>query len=114
MKVLVCGGRGLTDEALVHRILDEQHRVIAFTHLIHGNATGADQLADKWAHSHGVQRVSCPADWSHHGRGGGPIRNQRMIELRPDLVIAFPGGAGTANMVAQARDANIQVLEVTV
>jgi UDP-N-acetylmuramoylalanine-D-glutamate ligase len=32
-----------------------------------------------------------------------------LKEGRPDLVVAFPGGKGTANMVAQARAAGIRV-----
>lgn len=30
----------------------------------------------------------------------------------PDLVLAFPGGAGTANMVSQARKAGVAVKEI--
>jgi hypothetical protein len=37
------------------------------------------------------------------GRAAGPRRNQRMLEdFRPDLVVAFPGGRGTAYMVRRA------------
>jgi ABC-type Fe3+-hydroxamate transport system substrate-binding protein len=32
-----------------------------------------------------------------------------MLRLRPDLVVAFPGGRGTADMVAAATDAGIPV-----
>ncbi len=54
------------------------------------------------------------ADWHEHGRAAGPIRNARMIaEGRPDLVIAFPGGRGTADMVSRARKAGIEVREVS-
>jgi hypothetical protein len=30
----------------------------------------------------------------------------------PDLVVAFPGGRGTANMIHQARERGFEVLEV--
>jgi hypothetical protein len=30
----------------------------------------------------------------------------------PDLVVAFPGGRGTANMVRQARERGFEILEV--
>ena len=37
----------------------------------------------------------------------------RMLEEgRPDLVIAFPGGRGTADLVARARRAGVEVMEV--
>jgi hypothetical protein len=36
-----------------------------------------------------------------------------LEEGKPDLVVAFPGGTGTANMVKQARAAGVEVLEVS-
>lgn len=54
-----------------------------------------------------------PADWAAYDRAAGPIRNARMIaEGKPDIVLAFPGGRGTANMVAQARKAGVRVIEI--
>jgi predicted Rossmann-fold nucleotide-binding protein len=35
-----------------------------------------------------------------------------MMEWKPDLVVAFPGGSGTADMVSRARGAGIEVIEV--
>jgi hypothetical protein len=35
-----------------------------------------------------------------------------MLMQRPDVVIAFPGGAGTADMVRKARVAGVRVMEV--
>lgn len=58
---------------------------------------------------------SYPADWKRDGRGAGPIRNQRMIdEGKPHIVIAFPGGKGTADMVMRAEMAGIPVVKVEV
>jgi hypothetical protein len=57
--------------------------------------------------------INEPADWKAHGRAAGPIRNQRMIdEHRPELVVAAPGGRGTADMVRRARAAGIEVFEI--
>ena len=43
----------------------------------------------------------------------GHIRNQQMIdEGKPDLVVAFPGGAGTADMIRRAKKHNLKVIEV--
>ena len=39
-----------------------------------------------------------------HGNAAGPIRNQRMLDHgKPDIVVAFPGGSGTADMVKLSR-----------
>ena len=44
------------------------------------------------------------------GLGWFPL-NQQMLDIgKPDLVLAFPGGSGTADMVAKARAAGVGVL----
>ncbi len=34
-----------------------------------------------------------------------------MIEWRPDLLVVFAGGKGTADMVRRARAAGVEVIE---
>jgi len=113
MKVLVCGGRDFRDSGLVRRVLDLVHRDGTIGLVIHGDASGADRLSGGWADLRGVPVEKHPADWRKHGRAAGPIRNAEMLGSRPDLVVAFPGGRGTADMVRRARTAGIDVLEVS-
>ena len=110
MRVLVCGGRDFSDRMMLNEHLDTMHAAQPFTVIIHGDARGADTLAKEWALSRGVKHLAFPADWTQHGKAAGPIRNTRMlVEGQPDKVVAFPGGAGTANMVDQARRAGVRV-----
>lgn len=112
MRVLVCGGRDFFDRRALYAALDAAHAATPFIKLILGGAQGADQLAYDWAGYRQVKREMYPADWDALGRLAGPIRNQRMIdEGKPDLVIAFPGGRGTADMMRKARAAGIEVVE---
>jgi hypothetical protein len=94
--------------------LGEIHRTQGITLLIAGGARGADTLAEEWAK---IQEVECSvyhADWAKHGRAAGPIRNQQMLdEGQPTLVVAFPGGRGTADMVRRSRNAGLEVIEVS-
>lgn len=111
MRTLVCGGRryGRTQELFDY--LDEINFDRPITVVIHGGAAGADFLADEWARSRGIAREVYYADWQAHGRSAGPIRNGRMLsEGRPDIVVAFPGGPGTADMVKRAVRAGVRVL----
>lgn len=113
MRVLVCGGRAFSDKRLVAKTLSPLHRQRAFSVLIHGGASGADEIAHLWAEFAGVPIERYPADWKQFGPAAGPIRNRQMlVDGKPDLVVAFPGGRGTANMVAQAREAGVEVIEV--
>jgi YspA, cpYpsA-related SLOG family len=107
MRVLVCGGRNYNDRAAVFRMLDALAPSVVITG---GCPTGADMHADRWTYERGVQIEHHPADWERYGRAAGPIRNQAMLnEARPDLVLAFPGGKGTADMVKRAEVAGVAV-----
>lgn len=112
-RALVCGGRNFHDRDLLAQVLGQAAEQIGIACVIHGCARGADTLAGEWAEARGIPVERFPADWARHGRGAGPRRNQRMLdEARPDLVIAFPGGAGTADMCRRAREAGVPVLQV--
>jgi hypothetical protein len=114
MKVLVCGGRGYGDSGRVFRELDKLHAAYHFSQLIEGGCKGgADRHAKSWAISRRVIGREFRANWKKYGLAAGPIRNQRMLDVgEPDLVVAFPGGNGTADMVQRAKDAGVKVLEI--
>jgi hypothetical protein len=85
--------------------------------LLHGGARGADRSIGRAAQQLGWRVQSLPAEWRRYGRSAGPIRNRRLLEQAlveaqahtspafsaSVLVIAFPGGPGTASLVQQAR-----------
>ena len=85
--------------------------------LLHGGARGADAAIGRAAQQLGWSALVMPAQWQLHGRAAGPIRNRALLEqalaravahsssgcLTSVLVVAFPGGAGTASLVREAR-----------
>lgn len=114
-RIIVCGGRNYDRAEVVNHILDEYvgPLIDPASHewpcIVHGAASGADSLADDWAIGRDVLVEPHPADWAVHGRAAGPIRNQEMLEAGADLVIAFPGGRGTGDMIRRARRAGVRV-----
>jgi len=108
MKVLVCGSRYWTDYAMIH---DRLSTLPLGTTIIQGMAPGADSCARLAAIRLGFKYEDYPAKWSKYGKGAGPIRNQQMIEQKPDLVIAFhedfEKSKGTNDMLERAVDAII-------
>lgn len=109
MRLLVCGGRDYGDRLAIMEAL----KALAPECVITGGARGADAIADKAAESLGIARMVFPANWNGDGKAAGPIRNARMLkEGRPDLVLAYPGGRGTADMIAKARRADVPVREI--
>lgn len=109
-KVLVCGGREYSDAAFLFAILDLLHEQLTFVELIHGAAPGADSLSGDWARQRGVKETPVPANWKKQGKAAGAIRNALMLTFGPDLVISFPGGKGTADMVKRAKRAGVPVI----
>lgn len=126
MRVLVCGGRDYTDyetfrnkleeiaQELFPRTPEDDYGNYLYTvHIISGGARGADTLAIDWAVVNWCPFTEYKADWDKYKKAAGFIRNQQMLdEGKPDLVVAFPGGAGTADMVRRAKKAGIPVKEI--
>lgn len=107
--MLVCGGRNFNDSILLLSALSKAHAHRPIGLLIHGGAKGADIMAGAWAKGRGIHVARVDALWDAHGKAAGPARNRAMLLLKPDVVIAFPGGSGTAHMVGIAREAGITV-----
>lgn len=138
MRVLVCGGRTFGDvpkgftpltpsysrvwrKASEEREILDRHLSALDPHptlIIHGAASGADYHAARWAKRNAVTDQPFKADWYPNGFGkldksAGPRRNQKMLDNgKPDLVLAFPGGSGTADMVRRAKEAGIKIIQI--
>lgn len=120
-RILVCGGRNYDNRTHFFRFMDRVLEAVGGTGesprrnvvIIHGAARGADSLANDYATERGLRVVSYPADWKTHGRAAGPIRNKKMLTSeQPDVIIAFEGGDGTADMIRIGKKAGVPVYEV--
>lgn len=142
MRVLVCGGRNFCslvgkpsqewrdkyerDWLVLNTVMDKfcrEHDLLyhdeyqmvdsSKLHIISGAAKGADTAIIDWCVVNWLPCTEYLADWKRYGKRAGPIRNQQMLdEGKPDLVIAFPGGTGTADMIRRSKAAGLQVIEV--
>lgn len=120
MRVIVSGSRDWTDSARIWAALDNVLNESDPSPLVvvHGNAPGADSIANQWAtyhHNNGynVEPEAHPAQWTKHGRRAGPLRNQEMVDAGADLVLAFikDNSPGASHLVREARTAGIPVEE---
>lgn len=126
-KALICGGRAYFDYPVVKHSLDTLLGAIAKDQLliVTGGAAGADQLGMKWAAQNRIKFITYYPDWDdlttppvflkkrqsgvRYNSLAGFARNQKMLDVeRPDVVIAFPGGPGTADMLARTKRAEIR------
>lgn len=114
--VWVTGGVEYDDFAQVKENLSHFPRG---TRVLHGQAPGADSLADRAAAELGMMRVRVP----YHGpagKRGGPMRNRLIAQLLKGLelqgfyviVLAFGGDRGTNNSIEIAKNFGFDIKEI--
>lgn len=113
---LICGGRKFSDQIMFDDVMVRLLDMYGCpSKVVHGDASGADSMAQEWANRLAIEVVAVPAEWSLHGSAAGPIRNEDMLmKHKPKRVVAFPGGRGTADMIkrVQNRKGAIELIEI--
>lgn len=127
LRVIVCGSRSYTNRSYVCGWLERLFCPIYMEdtegkmgtwlprpdlRMILGGAKGVDSFALDWCLANWVQYKIEEADWTQYGDAAGPIRNRKMIEMKPHLVVAFSGGKGTRNMCQLAKDYDVALLRI--
>jgi len=112
MIVIVCGGRFYADKTHVYATLDALHAERCIGLVREGGANGADLLGRSWAMDRGIDVITYWANWRGRKGSGGPVRNGAMLRAGADIVVAFPGDVGTADMVRQATKIGVAVMQV--
>ena len=104
LAVLVCGGRKYANFKKAFEVLDGIHNLREINLIITGSATGADDLAERWAKANEVPYQGWPARWIKYGNSSGPRRNVLLVNALVNtpgfkICVAFPGGRGTEDCV---------------
>jgi hypothetical protein len=113
----ITGGRDFDDWLELTVIMDHIDQRLPIHLFIEGGATGADRLGYQWAAMRRRITRSLPARWRRLGLAAGPERNSKMKRLLedanpPGVLIAFPGGNGTADMTAKCNMAGLPVIDI--
>ena len=112
MRVLITGSRQRIDyhfikEKMIEHIQDEKEVVI-----IHGGAKGVDSIANKIAIELGYKTEVYLPKYNSFGVRAPLIRNEQMINSKPDIVLAFPNsseeGGGTWHTIRLAQKKRIR------
>jgi len=111
-RVAVAGGRAYQVTAQDEHALDAVRTLLAaaggWAVMLHGGATGADTGAATWARARGIPCVSFHVEdalW----RSVGPAALLRNA----DMLVAFPGGDGTASTVKEATRRRLFIVHLT-
>ena len=109
MRILIAGGRDFSDKDFLYKYMDKFKEDCIC--VISGCASGADKMGEKWAKDMGIPIERFPAQWARYGRKAGPLRNIEMLEKgKPDLVVVFKGGTGSAHMASISKKAGVKTL----
>lgn len=122
--VAVTGGREYAptpEEVYCFTVFTEEAAVIR-----HGDCRGLDRIiawhAKRWQKDRDPDTIQAwPADWAEYGPAAGPIRNREMLTgFRAGVVVAppasvllaFPGGRGTASAIDVATSHGVKVVHI--
>ena len=110
MRVAVSGWRHATKEGSVLTVTQAMYQVRLEADgpvtLLHGGADGIDSIAVWVANIMGwTIHPAFKAEWNKYGKAAGPIRNHKMLDTMPDLLLAFPGpgSRGTIDAIEYAE-----------
>lgn len=117
MIVLVTGGRNYGERIEERERLHDALAQLRPTCVVHGYARGADRIARQWTSNRDILAMGFRAEWELDGKSAGPARNARMVAWVKErlrlgesvIVLACPGGKGTADCVRQALRAGLSV-----
>ena len=108
MKVIIAGGRTITDYRLVLSALRESE--FQPTEIVSGMASGVDTLAVQYARENNLPLKEFHADWNQYKKAAGPIRNREMAQYGEALIAIWDGESrGTKNMIEEATKRGLKV-----
>lgn len=115
-KILVTGDRNWVNADLIMGELQYQIRILGIEAIVEGEARGADRMARDAANQLGLRVFPYPAQWDLYGRAAGPIRNQKMLDDNPDIIMVMAfhddldNSKGTQDMVRRALAKGLHVI----
>jgi hypothetical protein len=109
-KVAFTGGLDFNDHRAIWDRLDKVFAKHPDMVLLHGGSPkGAERIAACWADNRKVPQIAFKPDWTRHAKAAPFRRNDRMLEVLPIGVIAFPGSGISANLADKAKKLGIPV-----
>ncbi|MCP1201070.1 DUF2493 domain-containing protein [Notoacmeibacter sp. MSK16QG-6] len=112
-KIAFSGGLDYQDVDAIWNALDKAHAKYPDMVLLYGGSPkGAELIAGKWAANRGVTAIAFKPDWKRHNKAAPFKRNDEMLKLMPQGLIATPGTGITDNLVDKARHLGIAVMRI--
>ena len=105
MKFAIVGSRTFNNYMLLEESILQKYNLSLINEIISGGATGADTLAETFAHKFNINLIVFKPQWDIYGKKAGCIRNKDIV-TNADVVIAFWDGysKGTKNSIDIAQN----------
>ncbi len=104
MKVLICEDRNWDNYSIIKNYVEKLPKDVI---IIEGGCRGADRLSKMVAIQLSLKFIEVKAEWNKYGKSAGPIRNRKMLDMKPDIVIAFHNNIdkskGTKDCINEAK-----------
>jgi YspA, cpYpsA-related SLOG family len=102
MKTAIIGSRGITN----YELLKQAAKGLTITAVISGGATGADQLAERYAQENNLPLLIIPPDWDTYGKSAGMMRNAEIVKTAEQMIALWDGQSkGTEGTIQMAKRA---------
>lgn len=107
-KVIIAGSRQIEDYDALKALIETVGWDIG--EVVSGGCRGVDTMGEQWAAEHGVPVRPFVADWAHHGREAGELRNREMAHYADALILLWDAKSpGASCMLREAAKAGIPV-----
>ncbi len=90
---------------LIGSVLLSLHRNSHISELLIGNCRGVDAIVAEWAERTGIPVSYYNSDWLAYGADADDVRNQTLLAECPDIIVLFPGGKRTHDLLNKAIEA---------
>jgi hypothetical protein len=113
-RIAFTGGTDCNDHTRIWEALDKIRAKHPDMVLLHGGSPrGAERIAACWADNRKVPQVVFKPDWTRHRNAAPFKRNDKMLEVLPVGIVAFPGSGISANLADKAKKLGIPVWRFT-
>nr|WP_314074728.1 SLOG family protein [uncultured Roseococcus sp.] len=103
LRIIVCGDHRRKNHGAVFEALNLLRRERGVAAVLHGEQPGVAGLAAEWAKQSEIPTELFAAHWQEFQSKAPARRNASMIRYgRPDLLVAFPGGGNTIDLIVRA------------
>jgi hypothetical protein len=108
--VIVTGGRHHVVSVADLTFLDRTLRALGAKEILTDGSDGVAAQVEAWARRHGVPVRRVTTGWMHDGPATATGHNTTLTGLAR-TVIAFPGEAATGDLLTQARQRRLRIIE---